>query len=56
MELIGSYRNHVVFASSEDTDEDDFLTKNAASDAQENPEAVLLAKSIAILDVLEGCV
>ncbi|KAM3187430.1 hypothetical protein ACTXT7_002346 [Hymenolepis weldensis] len=54
VELIGSYRNHVVFASSEDTDEDDLLTKNPASDALEHPEAVLLAKSIAILDVLEG--
>ncbi|VDN97057.1 unnamed protein product [Rodentolepis nana] len=54
VELIGSYRNHVVFASSEDTDEDDLLTKDTASNAQDRPETVLLAKSIAILDVLEG--
>nr|CDS25837.2 serine:threonine protein phosphatase 6 [Hymenolepis microstoma] len=54
VELIGSYRNHVIFASSEDTDDDDLLTKDTASDSQERRETVLLTKSIAILDILEG--
>ncbi|KAM7533992.1 hypothetical protein Aperf_G00000118263 [Anoplocephala perfoliata] len=54
VELIGNYRNHVVFASSDDMDEDEVVTTSPKTQDTERPEATLLSRSIAILDVMES--